>query len=341
MPSMDIFEGDAFSLRSLTDAINKIKFVPGWLSARGIFNANGIPTDTAMIEEKNGVLSLISPTPRGGPGQTLDKGKRALRPITIPHFEINDAVMAIEVQGIRAFGSETETETVQGKVAERLGIATQSLAATEEYARIGAVKGVVTYADGSTLDLFDVFDVSQIGELDMNLDSSADDGSLREDCAGIVRTIAGELDGTPFSGVTALCSDSFYDALIKNKEVRGTYLNQAEAAQLRGGYVDNGGAGIFGSFNFGGIDWFNYRGAVGGVSFIDADKAHFFPTGVPGLFRTLYGPADYEETVNTMGLARYARQYAMPNGKGRNLDSQMNSLNICTRPRVLLKGKIT
>ena len=53
------------------------------------------------------------------------------------------------------------------------------------------------------------------------------------------------------------------------------------------------------------------------------------------MYLTRFGPADYEETVNTIGLPRYARQYAMANGKGRHLDAQMNVINLCTRPAAL------
>ena len=51
-----------------------------------------------------------------------------------------------------------------------------------------------------------------------------------------------------------------------------------------------------------------------------------------------FGPADYTETVNTIGLPRYAKQYPMPNGKGINLEVQMNAISLCTRPEVLRQG---
>ena len=62
--------------------------------------------------------------------------------------------------------------------------------------------------------------------------------------------------------------------------------------------------------------WENYRGQVGGTAFIDTNKCHIFPLGVPGLFRTYFAPADYIETVNTLGRRLYVKQYDMPNGKG-------------------------
>lgn len=338
---LDIFKEDAFGVVPLTDAINNIKFVPGRIGELGLFQASSIATTSLAIEQKDGLLSLVAPSPRGGPGSTMDKTKRNLRSFLVPHFELNDAVMAEEVQGVRAFGSESQTEMVMGKVAERMGILSQSLAATEEYARVGAVKGIVTYADSTSLNLFTEFGVSQIGEIDFDLDNaSAVEGALRKKCAGVVRSIADELGGTPFTGVHAFCGDAFFDDLIANPEVRETYLGWTAAQELRGGYI-NGVGSSYGAFPFGGIMWENYKGAVGGTTFVETDKCHLFPTGVPGLFRSYYAPADYIETVNTMGQRLYAKQYDMPNGKGINLDVQMNALQICTRPRTLLHGKRT
>jgi Phage major capsid protein E len=342
MSSLDIFNGDAFSVVSLTDAINNIKYIPGRIGQLGIFNESSINTTVAMVEQQDGILKLISPSPRGGPGHTLPKGARSVLPILVPHFEINDSVMAEEVQNVRAFGSETALESLQSKIAERLAIASQSMEATHEYSRIGAVKGVVTYADGSTFSLFTTFGVSQIAEIDFDLDNATPaSGVLRGQCAAVVRLIATELGGIPFSGVHAFCGDTFFDNLLAHPEVTKSYLNTPMAAVLREGYLLPDGNKIYGAFEFGGIVWENYRGSVDGTAFIDTNKCHIFPTGVPQLFKTYYAPADYEETVNTLGQRLYAKQFPMLNGKGRNLDTQMNALDICTRPRVLIKGKRT
>jgi hypothetical protein len=339
---LDIFNSNAFSTLSLTDAINKVKYVPGRVSSMGLFQESSVSTTSIAIEEKNGVLSLISPTGRGGPGVTVDRGRRTLRSVSIPHFQIDDAIMAEMVQGVRAFGSETQVETVMGKVAEQSAIHVQSLAATQEYSRLGAVKGLVTYADGSSLNLFDFFEVSAVAERDWDLDNGSPAGGiLRKTCADVYRQMASILEGIPFSGITALCGDAFFDALIQHTEVRATYLASQEASELRRGYVGNGQQGIYAAFEFGGIVWENYRGSVDGTNFIDTDKCHMFPTGVPGLFRTYYAPADYMETVNTMGRRLYEKMFPMPNDKGMNMEVQMNALEFCTRPRVLLQGKRT
>ncbi len=337
---LDIFKSDAFSLTSLTDAINEMKFVPGRIGELGLFQESGVATTSISLESRGDILSLVAPSPRGAPGTTLDKQKRTLRALSVPHFELNDAIMAEEVQGIRSFGSETMTETVMGRVAERMQILGQSLAATKEYSRIGAIKGTVTYADSTTLDLFTTFGVSQETELDFDLDNPTPTaGALRKKCAGVVRQMAGILDGVPFSGLHAFCGDAFFDDLIAHTEVRASYLSWTAAAELRQGYVGTGSS--YGAFPFGGIMWENYRGTIGGTAFVNTDKCHIFPLGVPGLFRTYYAPADYIETVNTIGREFYVKQYDMPNGKGVNLDVQTNGLHICTRPKSLLLGKRT
>lgn len=336
---LDIFRGDAFGVVPLTLAINNLKFKPGYLSSTGLFTESSTASTVVAIEEHNNILVLIAPTPRGGPGRTMPKLRRTMRMLGVPHFEINDAIMAEEVQGVRPFGEETGTEAVMTKVGERMQVAGQSLEYTQEHARIGAVKGVVVYADGTTLDLYAEYGLAVPAEIDMNLDAATADGSVRAACAAIIRNMGTALDGQPFSGAEALCGDQFFDALIKNPEVRQTYLNYAAAADLRQPYVQAGQ--VWGSFSFGGIQWTNYRGYALGQPMIETTKAYIYPTGVPNLFPTVFAPADYIETVNTMGKPRYVKQYAMPNDKGIHIDTQMNALNFCTRPYALQRAKMT
>lgn len=335
---LDVFNSSLFSVVSLTDAINKPVFQPGRIGQMGLFSERGVTTLTVIIEEKDGQLTLVSPSPRGAPGQTLDKKKAQGRPFVIPHFQIDDAIYADEVQGVRAWGTESQLETVQAKVSERMMIHRASHEVTLEYARVGAVIGVITYADGSTTDLFSEFGVTQEAEIAFDLGAASPAaGILRKRMAGVTRLMSSNLGGLPFFGIHALTGDTFYDDLLAHVEVRNTFLNNPAAAELRRSYVINGQS--YGSFEFGGITFENYRGAVGGTTFINTDKAHFFPMGVPNLFRTYFAPADYIETVNTIGKMLYVKQWPFPNDKGNAMEVQMNQLSICTRPKVLLKGK--
>jgi hypothetical protein len=343
MPMLDVFTQDAFSVLSLTDAINKIPFVPGRAGQVIDWQERGVTTTSIMIEEVGGVLQMLNPTARGAPGETKAKDKRVARSLAIPHYQHDDAVNADEVQGVRAFGSETEVQSVQNIVNQRLADAvTLVLDPTLEYQRVGALKGIILNADGSTLyNLFTEFGVSQESTIDFNLDGASDTGAVRGVCADAVDLIADNLGGVTFSGVRAFCGKNFFKSLIANIEVRNSYKGTPMAQVLREGYTDPSGNKIYGAFEFGGIVFESYRGKVGNSEIIGADEVRIFPIGVPGLFRTVYAPADYIETVNTVGLPRYSRQYPSANGKRIEMESQMNALSYCTRPKVLLQGTTT
>jgi hypothetical protein len=51
---LGVFKQDAFSVTSLTDAVNKVPFVPGRLGQMGLFQETPITTTTIAIEQKDG-----------------------------------------------------------------------------------------------------------------------------------------------------------------------------------------------------------------------------------------------------------------------------------------------
>lgn len=340
MSMLDIFRSDpGFSIISFTNAIQNLKYVPGRINELGLFIERSIATTKAAIEMRDSQLIIASPLPRGGPGQTADKLKRTMRVVEVPHFQFDDGLMAEEVQGIRAWGQETAVEMLQTKLVERAALFMQGFEVTHELSRLGAIRRLVIYNDGTQLDLSDTFGVTPYPTQFLNLfpATALPGGTLRRKVMSIWRLVADELGGLPFSGIRALCGSAFFDDLIQDPDVRTTYLNQTGATELRTGYISPNQK-IYGAFMFGDIVFENYRGALNGVQMVDPDLCHFVPEGVPGLFETIRAPADYIETVNTMGLPVYAKQWQMPNDKGINLEFQTNTLHICTRPRALITG---
>lgn len=343
MSVFDVFNSDPFSLVSLTDSINKLPFVPGYLGGLGIFEETSISTTSVLIEEKDGVLYLVENKPRGAAAQQNQTEKRKARSLIITHLPTSDHIKADEIQGVREFGSQDQAKAIQNVVNGRLLTMSNSLDATLEHLRVGAIKGTILDSDGSTViyNLFTEFGVTQEAEIDFDLDNATPaSGIVRKKCAQVVRTIGNNLGAVPFTGVSCICGDNFFDDLIAHKEVRETYLNQQEAADLRTGYINVGQT--FGTVNYGGITFTNYRGKVGTVDYVNTDKAHFFPVGVPGLFKTYFGPANYMETVNTLGLPKYAKIAPdMQYQKFVDIEAQSNPLPICTRPKALILAKRT
>lgn len=338
MPVLDIFNADAFSVTSMTEAMREISYVPGRIGELGLFQVESIDTlDVAIEKQSAESLLLVPSSPRGGPGDTRDIGRRSLRKLTVPHFQRNDAIYADEVMGVRAFGSETAVETLQGKIARKAAVHSQDFALTEEYHRLSVIKSGILYDSDGAAQIYNYateFGESLPAEVDFDLDNASPAaGVLRRRCAALLRAMADSLGGLPFRGVMVIMGKAFADDFYAHKEVRETYLNYAAAADLRAGYVSTTGK-TYGGFEFGGIVWEEYRG--GGSVTVGDDKAHAFPVGVPGLFKTLYAPADYIETVNRPGQRLYAKQWQKPNDKGVNVEFQMNALHYCTRPRVLM-----
>ena len=335
---LDIFNNNAFGVTALTDAVNDMQYAPSRVSDMGLFRATRVATTSISIERIGNTLQLVKPSPRGGPGETRDKPKRNLRSFVVPHFQRDWAVYADEVQGVRAMGSETAVRTVQGIVGERMAEHMDDFALTEEHARLGAVTGVITYADGSTLNLFTEFGVSQLPEIAFDLANKVD-GDLRKECVNTIRLTKRQLGKIGFSHVHAFCDDDFFDALLKNPEVRATYEGWSEAKILRESYIGKN-RGENPIFEFGGIVWENYVADDNDNVKVANSKCNLFPVGVPNLFRTYYAPADYIETVNTRGRRLYSKQWRMKNDKGIDGEMQMNALQLCTRPKALLKGRL-
>ncbi len=74
-------------------------------------------------------------------------------------------------------------------------------------------------------------------------------------------------------------------------------------------------------------------------AFIAEDEGHCFPMGTLNTFRTYFAPADFNETVNTLGREIYAKQESRKFERGTDLHTQSNPLPLCLRPAVLVKIK--
>jgi hypothetical protein len=346
MDILDIFNQDAFRVTALTDAMREIKYKPGLIGSLGLFTSSSTDTlDIAIEKDKAENLFLVPSSPRGAPGATFGANRRSIRSLRIPHFQVDDAIYADAVQQVRAFGDAVARETFVGKIAERGAEVSQSFALTEEYHRLKVVtEGKLLDSDGSTMfDYATEFGESLPAEIDFDLDNANPaKGVLREACDDLHRAIAASLDGLPYDRVIGLSGDQFFKDLTKHKEIYDLYLAWSGATTLQRSTINAQAsvmASMWGTIEFANITFINYRGS-GSVS-IDTNKCKFVPLGVPGLFRTVYGPADYIETVNRPGQRMYAKQWRMQNDKGVNLEFQMNGLHYCTRPRILFSARRT
>ncbi len=332
MPMLNVFESDAFSVVALTAAIEKVPYKPGRIGELGLFRSEGITATTVVIEEKDGQLTLIETSPRGGVASTIGDKKRTARSFLVPHLARESTIMADAIQNVRAFGSENELASLQSIVNSRLTTLRAMHEVTLEHLRIGAIKGQILDSDGATV-LFNLFTefgvVQQTAELDP--DAATDNGdALRNDVVAAQRLIEDELGAEPISGYRAFCGKTFFDSLRADKGVVET-LRYADPASLLQQQANAR------RFSFAGVAWEEYRGSVGAVKFVPDAKAYLLPEG-SDIFRTYFAPADFVETVNTLGLPIYAKQATDQEfQRWVKLHTQSNPLPLCTRPRCVVE----
>jgi hypothetical protein len=344
MPSLDAFSTHgAFNMRSLTDAVNKMPYVPGRVGSLGIFDERGITTSGVMVEEKDGVLSLVQSTPRGGVAVQQGVNKRTARTFETRRLCLTRNINVDEILNLRAFGSENALADLESFVQAELGDMIPSVDMTLEHMMLGALKGLIKDADGTTIyDLFSEFGVSQEPEVAFNFALPATQATLTTACNKIVRTIQDNLGANTMNiRVHAFCSSTFWDEFTGNSIVNSTFeraMGVHTLADQIGGFQRESHVREA-PFYWKGIYWEEYRGQLGGTTFVPADKAIFFPVNVPGLYRVYYAPADFEGGQG-MGRPRYARR--LPTSQdGRSVPLEVSSypLAMCLRPKVLMLGK--
>ena len=120
MATMDIFEGDAFTIVELTRALENIPYKPALLSGSALFSPRGVRSRTVVIESRDGTLSLIPFSERGSAYEQQVPDRREMRAFVCRQFKKQDVLWASEIQSVRDFGSVSATQQVQTEVAYRL-----------------------------------------------------------------------------------------------------------------------------------------------------------------------------------------------------------------------------
>ncbi|WP_341823272.1 major capsid protein [Wolbachia endosymbiont (group A) of Agelastica alni] len=326
------FTNTAFSMTALTNAMNILPINYGRVENLNLFPSRSVRFRHITIEEHNGVLSLLPTQVPGAPATVGKRGKRKIRTFTIPHIPHDDVVLPEEVQGIRAFGSESELKALADVITDHLQLMRNKHAITLEHLRMGTLKGIILDADGS--ELLNLYNEFEITPKVVNFALGTATTDVKRKCLEVLRHIEDNLSGEYMTGIHALVSPEFFDALTSHAKVKEAYERWQEGAALRNDMRSG--------FTFCGITFEEYRGQAtdpeGTVRrFIEKDTGHCFPVGTASTFTTYFAPADFNETVNTLGQPLYAKQEPRRFDRGTDLHTQSNPLPMCHRRGVLVK----
>ncbi|WP_068318909.1 major capsid protein [Polycladidibacter hongkongensis] len=329
----DIYMSDPFSVENLTIALNENPTPPGQIGASGLFEEESLSETYVSIERQQDDLALVGSSARGGPGETTGDERRDAFNINIPHFQRDDLVSADSVQNVREFGTQNTPESVQARIVKKAQKHARDLDNTLEHQRSGAIAGIVTDKNGlEHANLYQQFGYATPDAV--QFDKTDKTKLLGKVFDELTFSIEDDLDRA-YNRFHAFTGNEFHTWLWNHDQVRETFLNTNSAGQLRQATPD--------VFQFGGFTFERYkmgknaRKANGGSSYIASNQARVVPFGVQDMFKTCFGPADYVETVNTLALPLYLKQFPTPNGKGRHIEVQMNAISLCTRPQALRK----
>lgn len=341
----DIFNSDAFSLNTLTAVINEEQHIPGRageLVFAGI--GEGVATEAISFEIDTENLALIPTSARGGPAPKNTQDKRKVVAVSIPHIKIEETIGAHQIQGVREFGSTSTLRGARSVIDKQIRKQARRMDLTTEHLRLGALSGRVLDADGSTLlDTFSLFGKSETTvNFDATFGANADDrfNGLQAKLTELTREMFRALGANVSSArIYAFCGDNFFDKVVGCSNVKGVWDGWAKAEErLASNYA-------WGDYLFANVVFNNYQGTndqtreSAGTVGIDPDECRFFFTGIPGLYEEYFAPGDFLETVNTLGLPRYAKIAPADNmNRAVTLHTQMNPLPVCLRPATLFKG---
>lgn len=112
-----------------------------------------------------------------------------------------------EVQGIRAFGSESELKALADVITDHLQLMRNKHAITLEHLRMEALKGIILDADGS--ELLNLYNEFEITPKVVNFALGTATTDVKRKCLEVLRHVEGNLSGEYMTEIHALVSPEF------------------------------------------------------------------------------------------------------------------------------------
>lgn len=327
---------NAFEVVDYTQEINLIPNKWSLTDELNIFTKEFVSQNTITFEKTAGTLALITDQVRGTRSNVNKDDNRQLHSYPLPHFPLDDYVSPQDIQGKRAYGSADAAETEAAVVARKLERIRRNHAATAEAAKMQALTVGSIYAPNGTVsaNYYTDFGITR-KEIDFVL-GTATTNPIEKTEQAIAHITDNMLAGDfPSGGIVALCSPTFFAKLIRQANVVQAFTYYTSTQEpLR----NRLGSGLYRRFQFGGVEWIEYRGAFNGTALIPDGDCYFIPAGTMDTFVSYYGPANRFEQVNSVAEELYAFQFKDIKGTKIEIETESNFLHMLRRPQVVVRG---
>ena len=248
------FDAGGYSLAEMTQAINLLPNLHTRLAQIGLFRFEGVTQRSVIIEQFEGVLSLLPSVPLGSPATVGDREGRSMRSFALPWIPHDDVILPADIQGIPSIGASDAADPLLTVMNRKLMLMRRKHAQTREYMEMNALRGIVKDGAGTTLyNYFTEFGLSQIS-VDFLLGTPGTNvqGKVRTTLRGMEDNLLGE----SMTSAHALVSSEYFDKLIAHPKTEEAYkfFSATGAQPLR--------EDMRRAFPFAGILFEEYNGSV-------------------------------------------------------------------------------
>lgn len=334
---------NGFNVTDYTENLLLVPNVWGLTQQLGLFQSEGITTDTATVEVISKSYGVLEDRIRGQRAMVNADYTRKMHSFAVPHFPGDDAIYPKDIAGKRAYGSE-EAERLDAVRARKLERIRMSHAATLEAGRMNAIVNGTAYAPNGTV-AYDWY--SEFGATRKEVDFALSVGTT-EVLAKVEEVIA-HIQDNAFTGqvvgdIYALCSPEFFSALVAHPKVVDAFKYYTSSQQvLRERLNARGLDARYREFSYAGVLFIEYRGGTAGTMgsitrYIPAGDAYFLPASGQDDFVTYFSPAQKFDLVGTEGQEAYVFEYADQKGEQITLESETNFLNVLRRPGLVVRA---
>lgn len=339
---LDFLSDPRFGVQELSEAIINYPQRYGMLTNMGLFGEQSINQTTVMLDILNrGQINIIPASPRGSPAVKQGGRTHNMRGFATFRHALADQLMADEFQNVRMFGSMDQFEVFETRLAEKMDDLNWKHWQTTEYLRWAALRGDVVSPGGGVL--FNSYTLMDETQKTVEFDLNASTGDPIQDASNeLLDYVEDNSFGEPISGYVVFCSTGFHDKLNKNTQFRDAFkyfmgMPNPNRESLRNGFEYKD---LMYIRHRGRASYLNADGTRTTSKFIPDNEAIAVPMGTRQVFRTYYAPADYIETVNTMGQRLYAKADPLPKNRGVEIETVSQQLNICLKPRLIVRCTI-
>lgn len=309
----------------LTDVLVEIPRHVSVLDALGLFEEVYVTQKRIEIQRTTYSNMLLKDKHWEAKAHTLVGSKdKGFIQLSIPNIEYQDAIKPQDIDGVAQVNDIMEAaglETVMNVRMEKLQVFANAFDQTKEVARmllltkglVYAPSGTLATSYGDTIDWYKEMGVTR-QTFDINVTGANDP---RIACSKIVRAMREALrnvNGGNFSALVLLCGSDFFDAVYTNPFVTDAvkyFAQDYNKLLLKTPDQASGFDANFRILNLWGLVFIDagtggYTDADGVFQYwIDADKAIAIPTGVRGMFKTYYAPANTFSAVNKTAQGEY------------------------------------